>query len=93
MSVDWEKYSTAEMTRARAINPAKNGVVSLEAGMVRAVEGLTVGHRPSKKANNRAHSEVFGDKKSDPQVRVTLRRIARWEIPYECPCESSSEGD
>jgi hypothetical protein len=76
MSADWEEYATPEDTRNRARNPADNGVIGMTVGDVRAIESLTVVHEPL--PENRAHTEVFGEK--DPEVRVKLRRIARWCI-------------
>lgn len=82
MSVDWERYSTAEESLARAKKPAKNGIVRFVTQEVRAIDSLTVEHRPSWKEQNRAHSEILGDKRTNPEVRVALRRAARWAIPY-----------
>ena len=86
MSTDWSKYSKTEQTKARATNPNWcGGVISLVAGRVRLISGLTVEHEPDRSMNNRAHTEVYGDKKSDPEVRVMLRRIFKWEIRYSKP--------
>jgi hypothetical protein len=86
MSTDWGKYSTPEQTKARATNPDWcGGVINLMAGQVRLISGLTVEHEPDRLTNNRAHTEVFGDKKSDPQVRVMLRRISKWALRYNKP--------
>ena len=76
MSTDWSKYATPEETRNRARNPADNGVIEMTVAHVRAIEPLKVTHEPL--FDNRSHSEVFGDK--DPEVRVKLKRIARWRI-------------
>lgn len=83
MSTDWEKYSTPDETRNRATrNPAIYGVVGMVVGQLREVPGQTAEHTPDYPAN-RAHTEVFGDKRSDPEVRVLLRRISTWEIPIQ----------
>ena len=79
MSTDWEKYSTAQETRDRARNPKKNGIIKLNAGKVRELDGLSVGHTPE--PENQAHSEVFGEK--TPQIRVKLNRLAEWVIHAE----------
>lgn len=73
MSTDWEKYSTAEETRARSKSPLDNGVIKLSVGSMRLIEGLTVEHEPIE--INRAHSEVFGQK--TPEARVKLLRLAQ----------------
>lgn len=86
MSVDWNKYSTAEAAQARAKNPTRNGIVKLAVDEVRRIPGLSIEHRPSQQPKNRAHSEILGDKKTDPEVRVRLRRAAKWVVPYKCAC-------
>ena len=77
MSADWEKYSTPQGTQARATRPGDNGVIALHVGRVRGVPGLTVEHKPDMERNNRAHSNVIGDKRT-PEVRLKLLRIAEW---------------
>ncbi len=79
MSVDWEKYSTPAQSQAIAKTPAKNAIVSLRAGEVRQIQTLRVEHEPRR--DNRAHSEIFGEK--DPEVRVKLSRLITWEIRLE----------
>jgi len=76
MSVDWEKYSTPAQLQTRAKTPAKNAIVSFRAGEVRQIQTLRVEHEPLR--DNRAHSEIFGEK--DPEVRVKLSRLMTWEI-------------
>lgn len=80
MSTDWEKYSTPEESRARARTPADNAIVSLLTGGVRKIPPLRVEHSPDPELNNRAHTDVFGNKKA-PRVRVMLRRLSVMEIP------------
>ena len=53
-------------------------VVRLNVGGVRAIKPLSVEHEPE--PDNRAHTEVFGDKKKDPEVRLKLQRLAEWVI-------------
>lgn len=67
MSVDWDKYSTAEQARQRARQPHKNAVISMQAGQIRVIPGQEVFHRPI--LNNRAHSEVLGEKTTEARVR------------------------
>jgi hypothetical protein len=82
MSTDWEKYSTPQETCDRATHhSAIYGIVSIIVGEVRKVPGQTVEHTPDY-PTNRAHTDVFGDKSADPEVRVLLRRITTWEIPF-----------
>jgi len=92
ISVDWEKYTTAQQTRDRARNPSKTGVVALVAGEVRAVDGLSVQHEPIRP--NRSHSGIHGLSSSQalpPEESKTRRRSELfaligeegWEIsPY-----------
>jgi hypothetical protein len=78
MSTDWEKYSTPVETQERAPMPEANGVVSLAVAAVRKQARQVVNHAPLDE--NRAHTDVIGDKKSDPETRMTLARIAHWVI-------------
>lgn len=80
MSTDWQKYSTADQSRSRAAVPGDNGIVSVAAGRVRQVEDQTVEHCPS--SNNRAHTEIRGDK-THPSVRLKILQLMTWEIPLE----------
>lgn len=78
MSTDWDNYSTPEETRSRGLPPVENlGVLRLIAGEVRQIDSLVVEHTP--KDDNRAHTDVFGDK-TDPEVRLKLARSSKWLI-------------
>ena len=75
ISVDWEKYSTAQQTRDRAPNPSQFGVIGLVTGRVRKIEGLSVQHEPTKK--NRDHSGIHGltiSQSLPPEESKTKRR-------------------
>lgn len=76
MSVDWDRYSTAEEAHRRCRITADNGIVSMPVGGIRGIQGLSVQHEPL--TDNRAHSEIFGDK--TPERRVLLSRLIRWEV-------------
>jgi hypothetical protein len=85
LSVDWERYSTAEETRLRALKDQRQtGVVALIAGIVRSIENLQVLHDPL--PSNRAHSGVFGiEDPAKPERKVRIRSILfdhfkQWEI-------------
>jgi hypothetical protein len=82
ISVDWERYSTAEQTRSRARNPEKNGVVAFVARDVRAIPGMEVMHEPLR--DNRAHSGIHGMSREDRQqpasVRETMVRSRLFEL-------------
>lgn len=83
MSTDWSKYSTAEETRARATKPeVLYSVVQMNVGDVRKVPNQVVRHTPDVARNNRAHTDVIGDKKAE-EIRVKLRRIAVLVLPWE----------
>lgn len=56
ISVDWEKYTTPEEKRAR--ESKKNGIIKIQAGIVRKYRNLTVDHSPLNE--NRAHSNIIG---------------------------------
>jgi hypothetical protein len=81
MSVDWNKYSTPEQSRHRAVDPASNGIVELRADGIRAVERLQVLHEPDVKRQNRAHSGVHGisDPDGQPDVQKTRVRFQLFE--------------
>jgi hypothetical protein len=82
MSVDWEKYSTAQQSRQRAKNPQKVGIVGLIAGVVRSIENLKVLHEPDEDRQNRAHSAVYGISDAsapNPAVKKTMIRLKLFE--------------
>ena len=78
MSTDWEKYSTVVQARNRARVPGDNAVVSFSAGDLRTKADLVVVHSPDVERNNRAHTEVKGEK--DEEVRLILTRLMKWSL-------------
>jgi hypothetical protein len=81
MSTDWEKYSTPEDTRNRVApskDPANYGVISMQVENVKNVPNQTVVHTPDIPNNNRAHTDVFGEK--DAEARVHFGRIFELEF-------------
>jgi len=74
MSTDWSKYASPKETRERAPKPEDNGIVALHVGKIRSVP-LDVTHSPDKKNNNRAHTDVIGEK--TPEVRLKLGRAVK----------------
>jgi hypothetical protein len=79
MSTDWQKYADPEDTRSRAKKPQDNAVIRLVVGQVRQIPDQSVVHTPDSKTNNRAHTDVFGQK--HPEARVKLSRICKIVIP------------
>jgi len=83
MSTDWSKYSTPSDTQKRVKlnnkDPNNYGVISMNVGKVRNIDGQTVEHKPA--PENRAHTEVIGEKIT--KVRVQFLRIFKWEIALE----------
>lgn len=77
MSTEWCRYSTPEATRSRYGRPENYGVVAMLVEEVRSIPGVSVEHSPL--PDNRAHSDVFGDKK-DQEIRVRLTRACQWVI-------------
>jgi hypothetical protein len=80
MSADWEKYSTAQESRGRAKEPAKNGVIALIAGAIRSIDDLKVHHVPL--AANRAHSIIKGMTIADgmaAKIQKTMVRVKLFE--------------
>jgi hypothetical protein len=78
MSVNWNKYATADETLGS--NPTKNGVIKLEVGKIRhEPEHLDVIHTPIH--SNRAHSSVIGISPSNKaKTRKKLSMLASWVI-------------
>ncbi|MFO8073059.1 MAG: hypothetical protein R6V85_14405 [Polyangia bacterium] len=81
MSTDWWKYSSPEETKARARIPEDKRVVSLHVERVRSVP-MNVLHTPDRERENRAHTDVVGEKNAES--RVKLRR-AITDIPIPIP--------
>lgn len=80
MSTDWNAYATPQDTQNRGKVPQDNAVIALNVGEVRAIP-LEVKHSPL--LENRAHTDVIGNKKDKyppPGVRVKLLRISSWKI-------------
>lgn len=75
MSTDWSKYANPSFTKNRARNPEDNGVLKMNVQEVRDLT-LTVEHTP--KDDNRAHTDVIGDKTQ--QIQLELSRISDWAI-------------
>jgi len=78
LSVNWEKYATAEETRQAAHRPHLNGVVRLITGDVRFIPNTAVEHEPV--CDNRAHSEIVVSSPEDDEHRLKLKRRAAWVI-------------
>ena len=81
MSVNWEKYATAQDTRNGATkNPNDNAVIRMCAGRIREIPDLQVAHDPDITRHNRAHSNVLGMPHHNTpeliEVRVKLLRIS-----------------
>jgi hypothetical protein len=78
MSVDWNKYSTPAESRNRAKKPNDNAIVSFVASDLRKMAKQTVSHSPNQPLNNRAHSDVIGEK--DEEARLIMSRSMKWAI-------------
>ena len=89
LSVDWDRYSTAEDTRTRArSDPKDNAVISLSAECIRQINPLTVDHDPISsppKERNRAHSLIknLPEAPELTETRFKLRRCAKLVIPHD----------
>ncbi len=88
MSTDWEKYSTPEETRRRARKAAEEyAVIALVVGEVRQLPGQIVEHTPVQpdpaagEPGNRAHTDVYGEKRKDPEIRKAFMRIYTMQLP------------
>ena len=80
MSTDWERYSTPEQTRARARQPGANIVIAILTRAVRSIPNQLVIHTPDAETQNRAHTDVFGEK--TVEARERFMRIYR-KVPLE----------
>lgn len=89
VSVDWDRYTTPEDTRARAkSNPKDNAVISLLVGCIRQIQPLTVDHDPiftPPEERNRAHSLIrnLPEAPDLTEARFKLRRCAQLVIPLD----------
>ena len=83
MSVDWDKYSSAECTRERGKQSPENyAVIQMGVGGIRQIKDLDVKHSPE--VDNRAHSDVNLPENADlTEVRLKLGRIATVVIPLQ----------
>lgn len=87
LSVDWDRYSTAEKTRDRAnSDPNDNAVISLLVSSVRQIRPLAVKHDPISdppEKRNRAHSLIRNLPKAADltEARFKLRQCAHIVIP------------
>ena len=83
MSVNWDRYASAEETKQQARkDPEHNAVISMRVIAIRQIDDLRVEHTPE--PTNRAHSDVFGLPQKGEQlteVRLRLRDIAAIVIP------------
>lgn len=80
MSVNWEKYITAEETKKEARSPEKTGILSFISGVLRANPiNLNVTHDPHP---TRSHSIVHNivSRQNDAEIRIKLRNVCKWEI-------------
>lgn len=87
MSTDWSKYSTPNETRNRGRIPQDNAVIRMLVSDVRKIEGQTVTHTPDIQRKNRSHTDVFGEKDEDPEVRLKFLRISEIVTRVEDPIE------
>jgi len=97
MSVDWEKYCTAEESRARPGKPERFGILRMNVGFVRAIRDLSVKHEPVYQPSrtpplvNRAHSGVHGIEPPPGNIelgyneRVRLLLLDRFHSWYISP--------
>ncbi|MBI3896512.1 MAG: hypothetical protein HY313_11340 [Acidobacteria bacterium] len=81
MSVNWERYASAEETKQQAQlvkkDPDNYAVISMPVIRIRRIDDLRVEHTPE--PTNRAHSDVFGLPQKGEQlteIRLRLRDIA-----------------
>jgi len=83
MSVNWDRYASAEETKQQATkNPDDNAVIRMPVIGIRRIDDLKVEHTPE--LANRAHSDVYGipeNAERRTEVRVLLLRITEIVLP------------
>ncbi|HUP59279.1 MAG TPA: hypothetical protein VNA69_02540 [Thermoanaerobaculia bacterium] len=78
MSTNWQKYCpTPEEARAKARNPARNGVIQAVVRDVRAARQV-VEHSPDEARGDRSHTSVIGAKTAE--VRLRLYDAFTWSL-------------
>ena len=81
LSAQWQKYcNTPEDARKRAKVPQDNAIFKLIAGDVRKINGLEVVHSPLPEHNDRAHTNIIGNKTDS--VRTSLMLIYDEVLPF-----------
>jgi hypothetical protein len=82
ISVDWNKHSTPEESRQRAVNPEQIGIIQIKVESARQFQNLSVDHTPL--PSNRAHANINGlktyKKEDQTDIRKRLARLATWII-------------
>jgi len=85
MSTNWSHYADAEVTKMQANlydkNPDDYGVIDMNVGNVRNIDGQTVIHNPIPK--DRAHTDVVG--KKTEKARLDFYELSSWVIPPPSP--------
>ena len=78
MSTDWQKYAAAVDTQLKGRKlPQDYAIIRFTAGQADSIPGQIVTHDPI--PDNRAHTQVFGDKDST-EVRERFMQIYQLEI-------------
>jgi hypothetical protein len=89
MSTDWNKYATPEECRLRGRTPSDNAVIQLMVEDVRKIPEQVVEHTPiyeplsDPPLFNRAHTDVFGDKDKNTEVRFHFMKIYSFVIKLD----------
>ena len=82
ISVEWEKYASADEALRHAHDPLANGLLELQASSIRETGSLDIKHAPL--PDNRAHSNIVGfhglQKSKLTKLRLQLSMKARWII-------------
>ena len=79
MSTDWDKHASPRNSQRGGRNPPEDyAVIKFSAGDVRAIPRQSVVHEPL--PTNRAHTEVFGEKKST-EVRERFMQVYQMIVP------------
>jgi hypothetical protein len=86
MSTYWSEHATAQQVQDAGRIPADNLVVEMNAGRVRRIPLQRVVYTPNDQpVIGQAHTDVFGPKDKDPEVRKMFFNITTVVLPFNQP--------
>ena len=83
MSMDWERYSSAQDCRNRAREPRANSIVSFVKDVIGRIDGVGVFHAPTPDNQSHTNARWSDDKQTNTRVRKILFKRYRPELPSQ----------